>query len=161
MTRVDANLAEILLCRITELAPAILCPSSSFMTSSHPAIPTKVLIVDDEPGMARLMAYVLTAAGYHAEAAVGGPEGWKQFQTGPWSVVISDWTMEGLSGDDLAQRIERHSPGTPVIIATGRPHAISNLALYASVMMKPFGRLDLLNAVDQALQRSTLPLETT
>lgn len=83
----------------------------------------RVLVVDDHPAIARVLGDMLQRAGHRASFAQGGTEGINAFHTArssgsPFTVVITDFSMAGVNGLDVAAAVKRVSPLTPVILMT-------------------------------------------
>ncbi|MCW8858094.1 MAG: response regulator [Deltaproteobacteria bacterium] len=80
-----------------------------------------ILFVDDEESLARLGADLLEDFGYQIVCALSGQEALRLFQqeAGFFDIVITDESMPGMSGIELAQEIYRVSVTTPVILCSG------------------------------------------
>jgi CheY-like chemotaxis protein len=87
--------------------------------SSHPIHPLHVLLVDDEPLVRESVAAYLTIDGHTVETATNGREGLEKFHTGRFDVVVVDWAMPEMSGDQLAAAIKQIAPTKPIILITG------------------------------------------
>jgi DNA-binding NarL/FixJ family response regulator len=85
----------------------------------------KILIVDDEPGTCAMVATAVERLGHGVEQAADGHDGWLRFRRGRPEVVITDWSMPGMDGTELARRIRADAePGyTFVMILTGQADA--------------------------------------
>jgi CheY-like chemotaxis protein len=81
----------------------------------------QILFVDDEEPLALLGAELLEDFGYTVTCAFDGREALKLFQQQPdtFDMVITDESMSGMSGIELAQKLCRISPATPVILWSG------------------------------------------
>ena len=78
----------------------------------------KILILDDEPRMCRLLELVLKEQGYTIQTAADGREGiicWKTWQP---DLVISDLKMPNMDGLEVLRYRNGHFPGTPFILLT-------------------------------------------
>ena len=84
----------------------------------------KVLVVDDNAHMRKLVATILQAFGVvHVYEADSGERAWASMRENNPDICVLDWMMEGMSGIDLVQKI-RSDPGSPnpfvpVIMLTG------------------------------------------
>jgi len=78
----------------------------------------KVLIVDDEPVLRRLLQTSLTSWGYEVIAAPGGAEAWEILRRDDApSLAILDWTMPGVDGLELCKRVRAlQKPTKPYLI---------------------------------------------
>jgi len=81
----------------------------------------QVLFVDDEESLALLGADLLEDFGYNVTCAFDGNAALQLFeqQPGSFDLIITDESMPGMSGIELAQNIFSLSPLTPVILCSG------------------------------------------
>ncbi|MEA3545748.1 MAG: response regulator [Thermodesulfobacteriota bacterium] len=81
----------------------------------------QILFVDDEKSLALLGADFFGDFGYDVTCAFGGKEAIALFREKPggFDLVITDESMPGMSGIELAQEIFSTSPSTPVILCSG------------------------------------------
>jgi CheY-like chemotaxis protein len=70
----------------------------------------RVLVVDDEPQIADLLADVLTADGLRVETAGSGRSALAKLREGGYDVVLSDMKMPELDGPGLYREVRRHDP---------------------------------------------------
>jgi CheY-like chemotaxis protein len=94
------------------------------MPADAPTLASKgsLLIVDDEPSMAKYMGLVLGREGFQVLTAFNAEEGWALFQRQAPQVraVVTDWAMPGdWNGLELARRVREASPNTPVLLVSG------------------------------------------
>jgi PAS domain S-box-containing protein len=93
--------------------------------SSHPAILVGkgelVLVVDDEPAICHAVGRSLQRIGYEVALANSARQGLELFRAAPksFNAVVTDLTMPGMTGPDLAAKLFEIRPGIPVILATG------------------------------------------
>lgn len=79
----------------------------------------RILIIDDEQHIRRMMQLTLESAGYAAGAAQDGPEGLQLFADGAnWDGVILDQRMPGMDGLETLKQIKKRDPRARVIMAT-------------------------------------------
>lgn len=81
----------------------------------------RILYVDDEECLAMLGADLLEDYGYQVCCAFNGDEALNLFAQDPdgFDVVITDESMPGMTGIQLAQELYRHSSNIPVILCSG------------------------------------------
>ena len=103
----------------------------------------RILIVDDEPSLARMVSQMLKRLGYEVVALLNPKEALELFISEPtrFDLVISDMAMPQMAGDLLAQELMKIRNDVPVILCTGHSARIDEdrakelgLAAYA---MKP------------------------
>jgi two-component system response regulator GlrR len=117
---------------------------------------TRVLIVDDDPSLLRLLSIRLSAAGYQVESAASAKIALGILQNFIPEVVISDLRMEGMDGMALFEQIRLQHPNIPVVIMTAHgtiPDAINATKQGVfSFLTKPFESQELLDTVAQAIR---------
>ncbi|MGV3070682.1 response regulator, partial [Proteus mirabilis] len=77
-----------------------------------------LLLVDDDPGLLKLLGMRLTSEGFHIVTAESGQEALKLLLKEKIDLVISDLRMDEMDGMALFTEIQRQQPGMPVIILT-------------------------------------------
>jgi DNA-binding response OmpR family regulator len=108
---------------------------------------TRVLIIDDEEDIVRLLEYTLKRAGHEVDLAKNGMEGLDKFQDAPFDVVITDIRMPVLDGYHVAHHIRNSSrPGVPIIAISGTRLAVKTHA-FNCVLFKPFSLNRLLKTI--------------
>ncbi|TWX68708.1 response regulator [Colwellia demingiae] len=126
--------------------------SSQTVTSNS----AKILIVDDDPSLLRLLGIRLSAAGYNVESAANAKIALGRLQNFIPQVVISDLRMEGMDGMALFEQIRIQHPNIPVVIMTAHgtiPDAINATKQGVfSFLTKPFESQELLDTVEQAIR---------
>jgi two-component system cell cycle sensor histidine kinase/response regulator CckA len=82
--------------------------------------PKRILVVDDEDGIRRLVARMLTKAGYDVESACDGDDALETFcNGGKFDLIVSDVRMPGISGPRLVEKIRRVESEVKVLYLTG------------------------------------------
>jgi PAS domain S-box-containing protein len=79
----------------------------------------KILLIDDEPDIVRVLGISLKADGYDVIPALSGAEGLEAFTREKPTIVITDIKMPGMDGIEVLERIKDLDPNTEVIIITG------------------------------------------
>jgi signal transduction histidine kinase len=95
----------------------------------------KILLIDDEEGIRKLLGISLRDAGYPVSIAIDGERGMELFQEESPEIVLTDIKMPGLDGIEVLRRVKAMSPDTEVIVITGHGEmelAIQSLQLDAS-----------------------------
>jgi len=88
----------------------------------------RVLVVEDEEPICRLLATVLTTLGHHPRVVQTATEGLRVFAAEPFDLVLTDMGLPDLSGEEVARTVAERSPGTPVVLLTGWADQIVNEA---------------------------------
>ncbi len=78
--------------------------------------PAHLLLVDDDPGLLKLLGLRLTSEGYSVVTAESGAEGLRVLNREKVDLVISDLRMDEMDGMQLFAEIQKVQPGMPVII---------------------------------------------
>ncbi len=114
----------------------------------------KILIIDDDDSLRRVIAFALQESGYCARSAAEGEEGLTLFKREQPQVVITDLQMPGLSGFEVLQRIKQSAPQTLVIVITAFgsvESAVQAMKMGAfDYLGKPFSREELCMVVEKA-----------
>ena len=102
------------------------------MTASFGVMERKrVLIVEDERELAKLVDLHLTDAGCEVEAAHDGPSGLEQARSGAQSgdldLVILDLMLPGLDGLEICRRLRQDAPYTPILMLTAKSTEIDRV----------------------------------
>jgi DNA-binding NtrC family response regulator len=120
----------------------------------------KIMIIDNEEGLCRMMEAVLMDDG-HAVRSFNDPlEAVEVFRPGIWDLVISDIKMPGIDGLEVLQRIKTAEPDIPVIMITA--FATVEMSIQAlrkgayDMLTKPFEPDELLFRVRNALNHNQL-----
>ena len=86
---------------------------------SAPSTVQRLLVIDDDRKLCRLIADYLGPLGYEVTAVHTGPEGAEHGVTGEWSAIILDVMLPGMDGFEVLKAI-RKSSNVPVLMLTGR-----------------------------------------
>jgi len=115
----------------------------------------RLLLVDDDPSLLKLLGMRLTSEGYQVTTAASGPEALRLLQKDQIDLVISDLRMDEMDGLALFGEIQKRNPSLPVIILTAHgsiPDAVSATQQGVfSFLTKPVDRDALYKAIDDAL----------
>jgi signal transduction histidine kinase len=118
----------------------------------------RLLVVDDDPMVIRLVATALEMAGYRVEAAASGAEALALFTaaTEPYQLVLSDVVMPQMTGFDLARQLLDQRPDVNLLFISSDPF-VSRLRQDKTLrvfdlLVKPFRPEALLHAVRRSLE---------
>jgi EAL domain-containing protein (putative c-di-GMP-specific phosphodiesterase class I) len=119
------------------------------------AAPARVLVIDDEPLMRKLLARLLTVAGYEVVVSEGGAQAIELLWHSTFDVVVSDVNMPGVDGIEVLRFVRERDPDLPVILVTAcasTDTAIGAVQHHATAYMtKPIDSKRLQEEVAQAL----------
>ena len=135
--------------------PVALPDSVTGLTVPPPTHAARVLIIEDEPEVQAVLADMLREAGYVVTVAKDGSNGLDRCEEEPIDIVLSDISMPGLSGWEVAARVRARFPTIPIGFVTGwgdqlDPERLAHTGV-SFVIAKPFQTLDVLRHVAQAL----------
>src|SRR5579862_6677766 len=118
---------------------------------------SKVLVVDDEPQITRVLRTVLTSQGYQVKTAAEGEAAMQNFSDWRPELVITDLVMPHMDGVELCRRIRAIS-AVPIIVLSVKGEERTKVDALDSgaddYVTKPFGIDELLARVRAALRRS-------
>ncbi len=118
----------------------------------------RILLVDDDTSLLRLLTLRLKATGYQVLTAESGENALTNMSVFRPQIVITDLRMDGMDGMALSEIIHRHHPGMPIIILTAHgtiPEAVTAIkGGVFSFLSKPFDTKVLLSHIDKALKWS-------
>jgi len=121
---------------------------------------SRILLIDDDPGVRDSMERTLRAAGYGVQSAASGEEGFDLARGGAFDVILSDMRMAGISGLDILRQLRDLRVDSAFIIMTGFgtvETAVEAMKLGAvDFVQKPFFRDELLMRVRSATERRQL-----
>ncbi|HEY5913617.1 MAG TPA: response regulator [Verrucomicrobiae bacterium] len=99
-------------------------------------------MVDDEPLVCDAVRMMLAFDGHHVEVAHSASEGLAAFEPGRFDVVITDFEMPQMKGDEFAARIKARAPEQPVVMITAYAEMLQStkrsLAGIDFLISKPF-----------------------
>ncbi len=117
--------------------------------------PGRVLVVDDESALVRVIARALTLAGYRVSTAANGREATGLLAGATFDVILSDIDMPEMNGIQFLQDIRRRDADVPVVLMTGDPDlttavlAVEHGAL--QYLIKPVDLDELQNVIARAV----------
>jgi two-component system response regulator GlrR len=118
----------------------------------------KILLVDDDPGLLRLLSIRLRAEQYDVEAVESAEKALAVLHRYRPDLVITDLRMDKMDGIGLLKELQSRSPGLRVVIITAHgtiPDAVTATQSGAfSFLTKPIDKEDLLGTVERAMKVS-------
>lgn len=123
----------------------------------------KILILDDDSVMVKLINKKLKGENYHCSSALDATEARQFLRTQSFDLILTDINMPGESGLEFIRFSLAQYPNTAVIMLSGiasRQTATEALSIGAyGYLIKPFGRIQLLIAMDNAFRRLEIEKE--
>jgi len=120
----------------------------------------RVLIVEDEPAIARGLSDALTFQGYACETAGDGVRGYELGKTGGFDVLLLDVMLPGASGFDVLKRLRAEGIRVPTIVLTARSaeaDRVKGLDLGADdYVAKPFSVAEVVARVGAQVRRARM-----
>ncbi|MEZ4524892.1 MAG: ATP-binding protein [Desulfobacterales bacterium] len=124
----------------------------------------RILLVDDELVIARMLESMLEELGYRVKTRTSSVEALCAFQAGPEKIdlLITDLTMPNMSGMELAREVTQIRKNLPVILCTGFSEMISeekqNAVGIRKIVMKPVVRRELAKVIREVLSKNAQDL---
>ena len=126
-------------------------------SANAPGLPRRVLVVDDDPTVAEVVAGYLNRAGFVVDRAADGPSAVARAAAVPPDLVVLDLMLPGLDGLEVCRRIRERGP-VPVVMLTARgdeDDRILGLEVGADdYVTKPFSPRELVLRVESVLRRA-------
>lgn len=120
----------------------------------------KILVIDDNPHLVKMLQLCLERQDYEVIAAHGGSEGLRKFQDTRPDLVILDIMMPDMDGWETCRSLREMSPGVPILILTmlkEKANVVRGLALGADeFMVKPFRPGELVARIQALLRRASM-----
>ena len=133
-------------------------PVASAPALAHEGTGRKILIVDDEEDILDLVSQTMTAQGYLVQTVTDGEKALQLLQKQSFDLIVSDWKMPGLNGQQLYERLLKENPAAAqhIIFMTGDVLSEKTQADLRDqnklCLGKPFSLVDFRKAVNQVLE---------
>jgi len=121
-----------------------------------------ILCIDDNRNVLQIHRALLESKGYRVVTAVDGPTGIALSREQSIDVVVLDFNMPGMDGNEVAQVLTQEQPTLPVVVWSGYPDVIpESLRWFAyAVLRKSDGLEPLLSVVESLVAASTTNKKT-
>jgi len=114
-----------------------------------------ILVVDDESTIRNGLSAFLEDSGYRVHRAQNGSEAMQFVRTAVPELIVTDYMMPEMSGDELAKRVRAIAAMAriPIILITGAGLPIENMTpgLFTDIVAKPFSGAMLVSHIDMLL----------
>ena len=118
---------------------------------------SRILLVEDEPGLSLTVSDLLAAEGHEVEQAMDGPTGLARAIEGKFDLVILDVMLPGKSGFEVCRELRQRGVDAAVLMLTAKAQVVDRvvgLRLGADdYLTKPFDPAELLARVEALLRR--------
>lgn len=118
---------------------------------------SRILLVEDEPGLVLTISDLLSSEGYEVESATDGRTGLERALKGPFDLVILDVMLPGKNGFDVCRELRQHGQDVAVLMLTAKSQVtdrVVGLKLGADdYLAKPFDPGELLARVEALMRR--------
>ena len=112
----------------------------------------RILLADDQPDVRELTKLLLGMDEHIVTEAANGQEALDLFTPDRFDLVITDYVMPVMKGDELARNIKRLAPSEPILMISGSAGELGGARMSVdAVLNKPFAFDDLRQAVAQLL----------
>jgi signal transduction histidine kinase len=122
-----------------------------------------ILVVEDDPMLARILLRSLEGAGYGATVVGTAEDGLARARTGAYDIILTDINLPGMEGLELLSKVKGLTPACDVIIMTGDPSmekAVEAIKCGAyDFLIKPFSEETLLFTLNRCLEKRGLSVE--
>ena len=123
------------------------------------ASPRKILIAEDNPGLARVLSFKFKASGFVPVTCADGQLAWDSYQKDDFVAVISDQEMPRMTGIDLCCNVRQQDARVPFFLVTGRQLELSATGIsdelgITEIFAKPFSPGSVVAAVETAVQQN-------
>ena len=122
----------------------------------------RILLVDDEESLRACLRMLLELEGLQVSEASNGAEALHLFALGEFDLVITDFQMPLMEGNELAVKLKRLAPSLPILMVTasGRAHRDADNPVDA-LLGKPFDVTELRGTLRKLLSAQPEPAQTS
>lgn len=114
----------------------------------------RILLVDDEQGMRDVVKLLLSEDSHTVVEANNGAEALDLFRKSRFDLVMTDFRIPFIRGDELAMAVRRLVPTQPILMFTGYPESLGPDNPVDAILRKPFGQTRLRATVTKLLDPS-------
>jgi DNA-binding NtrC family response regulator len=125
------------------------------------AAPVRILLLDDEATLLRLMETYLTKLGYAVDSCMTGKDALRKFDEAAdeFGVLVADLTLPDISGETVAAQMAERNPRLRVLLCSGYPFQLESLPAEIrgrfAVLQKPFLPNMLAGSIEKLLAKRT------
>ena len=118
----------------------------------------RILLVEDQAAVRMVVAELLESFGYEVTVTTGPEEALAVAETSAFELLLTDVVMPGMSGVELAERLQATWPDLHVLLTSGYPDGRFDGGIDSAFLQKPYSPSELRVAVRNALGAGVLAL---
>lgn len=126
----------------------------------------KILIIEDESSIAKLLSYNIEQEGYETETYMDGEEGFNRAMENDFDLILLDLMLPSMDGIEICRQLRREKIDTPIIMLTAKDSEIDKiigLEIGADdYMTKPFSPREVIariKAISRRFNKSQEPID--
>lgn len=128
------------------------------MLNENTISPSSILVAEDDRVMSDVIAFNLQRSGYRVTVARTGTDAWEQLSSNRFDVLITDYQMPGMTGEELCRSLRTSQPDSqmPIILLSARSLELDVKRMkeelgIVMVLHKPFSPRELVQATRNCL----------
>jgi signal transduction histidine kinase/DNA-binding response OmpR family regulator len=138
-------------------APSVPAPAAPTNQPSAPGQPLSILVVEDEQDARTLLGELLLVLGHAVEAVASAEEALQALENSRFDVLLTDISLPGMSGLDLANAVAARGDGMKIVFSSGYGATINgDLKFEAASLPKPFTLASLQHVLEGTTSESRL-----
>ena len=115
----------------------------------------RILLVDDDPGVREVVGFVLGLDHHRVVEARNGKEALGRFERESFDLVITDYAMPEMNGQELASNLRRLKQEQRILMISGHANLMPQLGRDVDLLLgKPFSIQGLRQAIETVLQKA-------
>jgi CheY-like chemotaxis protein len=115
----------------------------------------RILLVDDDPGVREVVGFVLGLDHHRVVEARNGKEALSRFEREAFDLVITDYAMPEMNGQELASNLRRLKQEQRILMISGHANLMPHLGRDVDLLLgKPFSIQGLRQAIETVLQKA-------
>ncbi|MGO8675131.1 MAG: response regulator [Limisphaerales bacterium] len=118
------------------------------MSEQGRTVGKRILVADDQQEVRDTIKLLLRLDDHTVAEATNGREALEMFEQGRFDLVITDYAMPEMRGDELAANVKNLAPSQPILMLTGSVELLDGFATAVDALLrKPFSLMDLRQAI--------------
>ena len=146
----EGTKVEIWLRVSTEQPAAAAEPGAARRPAADPSTRLRILAVDDDPLVLENTAAMLNELGHEVLQAQSGREALRVLDGEPVDLIVTDYAMPGMTGEELTQKVLADQPSLPILMVSGYADLPEGSGMSVPRLGKPFGEEELARAIAEA-----------